>query len=371
MTVNKGAYRFDDVSFGSSFKEPNKKRSVLEVAAGGTLSVGTLDFSNGDVQIGGQLNADKLVWEDKQYGNETTHVSGPVGTITVSAEGVLSTVAKDNLAKQDEEGKWTTTEVVEHITNNGTLEITDAFSAKAEDVKDYLVQAQSAFGGDVIFKNVTLTDEKVDWAPELGMITLNTTVALPEADGQGVASAQLGAALTVGTADADSEGGVLSNSLSSDFVGLSVYASKDFSGLNVKADLGYIDFSNDFSGLGDASDASTITFGVRGDFTAYQNGAFSIAPHFGLRYTRIDTDAVAFNDEQNMNVFEAPVGVKFAGTFETAGWKVVPSYDFTIVPQLGDKDVEAFGTAGDVTILSGGLYNPASRQKITQSPETK
>ncbi len=167
----------------------------------------------------------------------------------------------------------------------------------------------------------------------------------------------LGAALTVGTADADSEGGALSNSLSSDFVGFSVYASKDFSGLNVKADLGYIDFSNDFSGLGDASDASTITFGVRGDFTAYQNGAFSIAPHFGLRYTRIDTDAVAFNDEQNMNVFEAPVGVKFAGTFETAGWKVVPSYDFTIVPQLGDKDVEAFGTAGDVTILSGGLYN--------------
>ena len=167
----------------------------------------------------------------------------------------------------------------------------------------------------------------------------------------------LGAALTVGTADADSEGGVLSNSLSSDFVGFSVYASKDFSGLNVKADLGYIDFSNDFSGLGDASDASTITFGVRGDFTAYQNGAFSIAPHFGLRYTRIDTDAVAFNDEQTMNVLEAPVGVKFAGTFEATGWKLVPSYDFTIVPQLGDKDVEAFGTAGDVTILSGGLFN--------------
>ena len=750
LTVNKGAYRFDDVSFGSSFKEPNKKRSVLEVAAGGTLSVGTLDFSNGDVQIGGQLNADKLVWEDKQYGNETTHVSGPEGTITVNAEGVLTTVAKDNLAKQDEAGKWTTTEVVEHITNNGTLEITDAFSAKASDVKDYLAKAESAFGGEVVFKNVTLTDEKVEWAPELGMITLNTTVALPEADDQGVASAQLdgndvgvaalevaegtksvkvegtgsltvrgeaasgnvfegvsaletaevsnlvlgyedadtgvvnaktlkagaldvigsftaqnvevgsvyvdgalalnsltvtgeakiengtlnllgvtekdakdiagkvtvtgagllttnkaaadayiakledeeqpavfyvdrgvkladsaeivigsvatqkiallasgegdadssannatvkfvnggyglvdvtkfldteeavfgenadvvvengvaidlvnvtktsevklgasvnvaaddkvdarlkdlftkgasekevailnaldnelyldpetdtlnalgnkaleqatggnatagvlnvaydanaqvtdaivrhqlsahagmgvwadvfyakneakklygdfgysadiyggvlgfdytaacggtlGAALTVGTADADSEGGVLSNSLSSDFVGFSVYASKDFSGLNVKADLGYIDFSNDFSGLGDASDASTITFGVRGDFTAYQNGAFSVVPHMGLRYTRIDTDAVAFNDEQNMNVLEAPIGVKFAGTFETAGWKVVPSYDFTIVPQLGDKDVEAFGTAGDVTILSGGLYN--------------
>ncbi len=167
----------------------------------------------------------------------------------------------------------------------------------------------------------------------------------------------LGAALTVGTADADSEGGALSNSLSSDFVGLSVYASKDFSGLNVKADLGYIDFSNDFTGLGDASDATTITFGVRGDFTAYKNGAFSVVPHMGLRYTRIDTDAVAFNDEQNMNVLEAPIGVKFAGTFEATGWKLVPSYDFTIVPQLGDKEVEAFGTAGDITILSGGLFN--------------
>ena len=780
LTVNAGAYRFDEVFFGSGFKA-NGGRSALNVNKGGTLSVGTLDFSNGDVQIGGQLNADKLVWEDKQYGNETTHVSGPEGTITVNAEGVLTTVAKDNLAKQDEAGKWTTTEVVEHITNNGTLEITDAFSAKASDVKDYLAKAESAFGGEVVFKNVTLTDEKVEWAPELGMITLNTTVALPEADDQGVASAQLdgndvgvaalevaegtksvkvegtgsltvrgeaasgnvfegvsaletaevsnlvlgyedadtgvvnaktlkagaldvigsftaqnvevgsvsvdgalalnsltvtgeakiengtlnllgvtekdakdiagkvtvtgagllttnkaaadayiakledeeqpavfyvdrgvkladsaeivigsvatqkiallasgegdadssannatvkfvnggyglvdvtkfldteeavfgenadvvvengaaidlvnvtktgevklgasvnvaeggeidtdslylgaqagdkgvvainyrdgvaaddkvdarlkdlftkgasekevailnaldnelyldpetdtlnalgnkaleqatggnatagvlnvaydanaqvtdaivrhqlsehagmgvwadvfyakneakeiygdfgysadiyggvlgfdytaacggtlGAALTVGTADADSEGGALSNSLSSDFVGLSVYASKDFSGLNVKADLGYIDFSNDFTGLGDASDATTITFGVRGDFTAYQNGAFSVVPHMGLRYTRIDTDAVAFNDEQNMNVLEAPIGVKFAGTFEATGWKLVPSYDFTIVPQLGDKEVEAFGTAGDITILSGGLFN--------------
>lgn len=99
--------------FGSGFKA-NGGRSALNVNKGGTLSVGTLDFSKGDVQIGGQLNADKLVWEDKQYGNETTHVSGPEGTITVNAEGVLTTVAKDNLAKQDEAGNWTTTEVVEH-----------------------------------------------------------------------------------------------------------------------------------------------------------------------------------------------------------------------------------------------------------------
>lgn len=169
--------------------------------------------------------------------------------------------------------------------------------------------------------------------------------------------ATAGVTLAMGTADADSEGGVFVNSLSSDFWGVYLHASKNFSGLNVKADLGYLDFSNDFSGLGDASDASTITFGLRGDFTAYRNGAFSIAPHFGLRYTRIDTDATVFNDEQNMNVLEAPIGLKFAGTFEAGGWKLVPSYDFTIVPQMGDKEVQAFGSAGDVTILESGLVN--------------
>lgn len=778
LTINEGAYKFADVNFGSGFK--SKKASKLHIN-GGQLTVGSLDFSNGEVKVGGQLNVDKLVWEDKQYGNETTHVSGPKGKLTVAGTGMLSTVAKDNLATKGEDGAWKLSDAVSHMTieEGGVLALTDAFSAKASEVKDYLAKAENAFGGDVIFKNVELTDKEVAWDPTLGMATINTSVTLDKADEKGAVTATLnkekvgvaslkvtegtktvaitgegsltvrgdttsgnifdgvaelesaevsnlvlgleaknqgvvnaktlkatsldvvgnftaqnvevdnayvdgtlalnsikvndngsaevkdgtlnllgvtekdakeitgkvavtgsglittnqaaaeafistiedekipavlyvdrvikladgaqvqiggqvtqnialladpqtptttnasitiendgyaavdaskfigtkdavfdantdvtvkggeldlinvnktgevklgasvtvsdngeidtdslylnatagekglvainyrdgvvadktvdsrlkglftkgasakelailnaldkdvyldtktdtfnalgnkafeqatggnatagvfnvaydanaqvtdaivrhqlathtgmgawadvfyakneakemygnsgysadiyggvlgfdatfscgatgGLAITMGKADAESEGGVLANKLDSDFWGVSVYTAKDFSGLNVKADLGYMDFSNDFSGLGDASDASTVTFGVRGDFTAYQNGAFSIAPHFGLRYTHIDTDAVAFNDAQTMNVFEAPIGVKFAGTFETTGWKVVPSYDFTIVPQFGDKEVEAFGTAGDITILNGGLVN--------------
>lgn len=778
LTINDGAYKFADVNFGSGFKA--KQASKLHIN-GGEVTIGKLDFSNGEVKVGGQLNVDKLVWEDKQYGNETTHVSGPEGKLTVAGTGMLSTVAKDNLATKGEDGAWKLSDAVSHMTieEGGVLALTDAFSAKASEVKDYLAKAENAFGGDVIFKNVELTDKEVAWDPTLGMATINTSVTLAKADEKGAVTAtlnkekvgvaslkvtegtktvaitgegsltvrgdtasgnifdgvaelesaevsnlvlgleaknqgvvnaktlkatsldvvgnftaqnvevdnayvdgtlalnsikvndngsaevkdgtlnllgvtekdakeitgkvavtgsglittnqaaaeafistiedekipavlyvdrvikladgaqvqiggqvtqnialladpqtptttnasitiendgyaavdaskfngtkdavfgantdvtvkggeldlinvnktgevKLGASVTVsdngeidtdslylnattgekgvvainyrdgvvadktvdarlkglftkgasakelailnaldkdvyldtktdkfnaignqafeqatggnatagvfnvaydanaqvtdaivrhqlathtgmgawadvfyakneakemygnsgysadiyggvlgfdatfscgatgglaiamGKADAESEGGVLANKLDSDFWGVSVYTAKDFSGLNVKADLGYMDFSNDFSGLGDASDASTVTFGVRGDFTAYQKGAFSIAPHFGLRYTHIDTDAVAFNDAQTMNVFEAPIGVKFAGTFETTGWKVVPSYDFTIVPQFGDKEVEAFGTAGDITILNGGLVN--------------
>lgn len=165
-----------------------------------------------------------------------------------------------------------------------------------------------------------------------------------------------GAAVVVGTADTDTVGG-LKNSVDTDFWGVSLYAVKDFAGLNVKADLGYLDFSNDFKGTGDASDAASMTFGVRGDFTAYQSGVVTVAPHFGLRFTKIDTDAVAFNKGQDMNVLEAPIGVAVAAAFDAQGWTFRPTADVTIVPQLGDKSVESFGSASEVTVLSGGLVN--------------
>lgn len=165
-----------------------------------------------------------------------------------------------------------------------------------------------------------------------------------------------GAAVVVGTADTDTVGG-LKNSVDTDFWGVSLYAVKDFAGLNVKADLGYLDFSNDFKGTGDASDATSMTFGVRGDFTAYQSGVVTVAPHFGLRFTKIDTDAVAFNKGQDMNVLEAPIGVAVAAAFDAQGWTFRPTADVTIVPQLGDKAVESFGSASEVTVLSGGLVN--------------
>lgn len=165
-----------------------------------------------------------------------------------------------------------------------------------------------------------------------------------------------GAAVVVGTADTDTVGG-LKNSVDTDFWGVSLYAAKDFAGLYVKADLGYLDFSNDFKGTGDASDAATMTLGVRGDFTAYQSGVVTVAPHFGLRFTKIDTDAVAFNKGQDMNVLEAPIGVAVAAAFEAQGWTFRPTADVTIVPQLGDNSVESFSSASEVTVLSGGLVN--------------
>ena len=165
--------------------------------------------------------------------------------------------------------------------------------------------------------------------------------------------ATAGIALTVGTGDTDTVG-ALKSSLDTDFYGVSLYTSKDFSGFDVKLDLGYMSFDNDFSGLGDAADVDAWTVGLRGDFNAYEGTLMNITPHIGLRYTHLKSDAVSFNDETSLNLLEAPVGVAFNGSFETNGWKIAPALDFSIIPQLGDTDVDTF--AGTVDVIDN-LYN--------------
>ena len=46
-------------------------------------------------------------------------------------------------------------------------------------------------------------------------------------------------------------------------------------------------------------------------------------------------------DYDAMNLFQMPMGVAFSGTFETAGMKVAPMIDISVVPAFGDKDAEA------------------------------
>ena len=96
---------------------------------------------------------------------------------------------------------------------------------------------------------------------------------------------------------------------------------------------------------------------MRGDFTAYQSGVVTVAPHFGLRFTKIDTDAVAFNKGQDMNVLEAPIGVASRGGVRSPGLDLPPDGRRHDRPALGDNSVESFGSASEVTVLSGGLVN--------------
>ena len=179
-------------------------------------------------------------------------------------------------------------------------------------------------------------------------------------DGTFACGAKLGLALSVGSGDADAEKSIGKYSNDADFWGISVYTGKAIDGLYLSADASYLSLDNDVKGsiagasADESLDSSVFTVGVRGDLTVYDQ-AFKVVPHVGLRYTKIDVDDYRGISADSMNVFETPVGVRVAGEFApAAGWTVTPDIDFTIVPQVGDKEVSTL--VGDVDVLDN-VYN--------------
>ena len=167
------------------------------------------------------------------------------------------------------------------------------------------------------------------------------------ADWTAPCGAILGLAFNVGQADANSSD--WSNKVENDvdFWGVSLYGSHRIGNFNGKVDLGYISTSNDLSthtvlGKFDESlDADIFTIGFGGEYIV-NAGSFNVVPHAGIRWSRIDMDDSKFGaDYDAMNLFQMPMGVAFSGTFETAGMKVAPMIDISVVPAFGDKDAEA------------------------------
>lgn len=186
-----------------------------------------------------------------------------------------------------------------------------------------------------------------------GTLGVDTTVSC---------GAKIGAAFTIGQGDADSEGTVHGYSTNADFYGISLYAGRNVADTNlrVSGNMSYLMFENDIKGsvagasADESLDGKAFTAGLRADWTAYE-GAFTVAPHAGLRYTFLDMDDYRDLEMGEMNIFEMPLGVKVSGAFEpAAGWTLQPSVDFTVVPQLGDKDVDTVLGAVDVI---DNLYN--------------
>ena len=174
-----------------------------------------------------------------------------------------------------------------------------------------------------------------------GVLGIDTTVSC---------GAVIGAAITVGTADTDSEKTLADTSTDTDFYGVSLYTSKRIGeAANFAVDLGYAHASNDVSGsvagyrLADFSaDTDAFTLGIKGELLT-KFGSMNVVPHAGLRYTRLSTDdfeAAYETSVDDMNIFQMPVGVTFSGDFDLAGWKTSPMFDLSVVPAFGDKDAD-------------------------------
>ena len=173
--------------------------------------------------------------------------------------------------------------------------------------------------------------------------------------------ARVGAALSIGSGDGDSEGSVSKYSTDSDFWGLSVYAGKDFGGLTFTGDMSYLWLDNDIGGsvagasASESLDSTVFSLGVRADWKAYEGKVLQVVPHAGVRWASIDVDDYRGLSMDKMNVIEIPIGVTVKGVFETAsGWQVAPEIDFTAAPQIGDTEVETI--IGDVDVIDN-VYN--------------
>ena len=173
--------------------------------------------------------------------------------------------------------------------------------------------------------------------------------------------ARVGAALSIGSGDGDSEGSVSKYSTDSDFWGLSVYAGKDFGGLTFTGDMSYLWLDNDIGGsvagasTSESLDSTVFSLGVRADWKAYEGKVLQVVPHAGVRWASIDVDDYRGLSMDKMNVIEMPIGVTVKGVFETAsGWQVAPEIDFTAAPQIGDTEVETI--IGDVDVIDN-VYN--------------
>lgn len=157
----------------------------------------------------------------------------------------------------------------------------------------------------------------------------------------------LGLAFNIGTADANSVDSDVKSDSDTDFYGVSLYAAKQMGLVNVQAALGYQQTSNDLSTSGslgqwkESLDADLFTFGLGAEYLA-KAGAVNVVPHAGIRWTRIEMDDSKFGaDYDTMNLFQMPIGVAFSGEFETAGVKLAPMFDLSVVPTFGDKDATA------------------------------
>lgn len=176
---------------------------------------------------------------------------------------------------------------------------------------------------------------------------------------------RLGVAFNVGSGDSDSEGDLASTSNDFEFLGANLYGGYEYGALAIMADLGYtmvssdIDQSNAAGALSADIDSTVFSVGVQGKYVFDVSG-FDIAPHLGVRYTRVDIEdytvsGVLDGDSVDQSLVTFPVGVTFSKDIIAGDWDVKPVLDLSVIPAAGDTDVDVDSTfinMGDVSVNS-------------------
>ncbi len=176
----------------------------------------------------------------------------------------------------------------------------------------------------------------------------------------------IGVAASYQSGDADSEGSALPVSTDVTNYGFHLWHARELDAFRLMGMFSYSKTSGDakMNVLGQevTSDlgATEISIGARAD-KEFQWGTVRMIPHAGVRASMIDVDDYTIEmgseelfkvSEDKLWIFEVPVGVTFASSFEYARWNVQPYVDLTVRGRFGDTDstftVEGSSTSDSV-----------------------
>lgn len=162
----------------------------------------------------------------------------------------------------------------------------------------------------------------------------------------------IGVAASYQSGDADSEGSALPVSTDVTNYGFHLWHARELDAFRLMGMFSYSKTSGDakMNVLGQevTSDlgATEISIGARAD-KEFKWGTVRMIPHAGVRASMIDVDDYTIEmgseelfkvSEDKLWIFEVPVGVTFASSFEYARWNVQPYVDLTVRGRFGDTD---------------------------------
>lgn len=167
---------------------------------------------------------------------------------------------------------------------------------------------------------------------------------------------KLGAAVNIGTGSADGTGEASTVSNDFNYYGAGAYIGADIGKVSVLGDVTYTVVDNDVTNnaVADKYDASFNSTNLSAGVTGKVNlelGGFNVAPHVGLRYSRIDVDDYSLHSASNgnvaqmnsssMNLLSVPVGVTLSRNINLSSWKLKPMVDLTVTGNFGDTDMDS------------------------------
>lgn len=162
----------------------------------------------------------------------------------------------------------------------------------------------------------------------------------------------IGVAASYQSGEADSEGNAVPVSTDVTNYGFHLWHARELDAFRLMGMFSYSKTSGDakMNVLGQevTSDlgATEISIGARAD-KEFKWGTVRMIPHAGVRASMVDVDDYTIEmgsdelfkvSEDKLWIFEVPVGVTFASSFEYARWNVQPYVDLTVRGRFGDTD---------------------------------